>query len=157
MDALALARDNHLFFYVSLTQGGLLTETFDELLARGASMARHSKKHPDRTFTDDIQQMPFKCNDGELGYLKFTNNDALLFEEKGIGTLQLAMKIPRSIQGELNDCCEVALSEGTNVSFKIVGYEGDIGDGCVGIRDPITECPAPIPLGRMVEMSIHTS
>ena len=131
------------------------SETFHELLARGASMARYSKEHPENAFTDDIQQVPFMCNDGEFGYLKFTNNDALLFEEKGIEVLSLAVKIPRSIQGELNDRCEVALNEGTKVLFKIVGYEGDIGDGCVGIKDPITECPSPIPLGRKVEMSIY--
>ena len=155
MDAIALAKDNHLFFYVSLTQQGLLTETFHELLARGASMARYSKEHPENAFTDDIQQVPFMCNDGELGYLKFTNDDALLFEEKGIEGFSLAVKIPRSIQGELNDRCEVTLDNGVKVSFRIVGYEGDIGGRCVGIKDPITECPAPIPLGRKVEMSIY--
>jgi len=157
MDALALARDNHLFFYVSLTQLGLLTDAFDELLTRGASMAGYSKKHPKTAFNDDIQQLPFKCNDGEFGYLKFTNNDALLFKEKNIEAFSLALKIPRSIQGELNDRCEVTLSEGIRVSFKIIGYEGDIGHGCIGIKDPVTECPSPIPLGRKVEMSIHNS
>lgn len=157
MDAVALARDNHLFFYVSLTQQCLLTEKFNTLCTGAARVARYERDHPRGTSDDEITQIPFKCNDGEFGYLKFTDSDAILFKEKDISALSLAVKIPRSIQGELNDYCEVDLGNGTKVSFKIVGYEGDNGDGCVGINDPITECPVPIPLSRMVEMSIHTS
>lgn len=157
MEPNALARDNHLFFYVSLTQRCLLTKEFNTLRARAARVARYAKDHPKGASNDEITQMPFQCSDGEFGYLKFTNNDAQLFEEKSIETLSLAMKIPRSIQGELNDRCEIVLNNEVRVSFKIVGYEGDLGCGCVGIKDSVAECPMQVPLGRMVEMNIQAT
>jgi hypothetical protein len=156
MEPNTLARNNHLFFYVSLTQRCLLTKEFNALRSRAARIARYAKDHPGDASDDEITQMPFQCSDGEFGYLKFTNDDAQLFEEKGIETLSIAMKIPMSIQGEVNDRCEVLLNDGVKVSFKIVGYEGNLGHGCVGIKNPVTECPEQVPLGRMVEMSIDS-
>jgi len=157
MDPDALARSNHLFFYVDLTQRGLLTDTFLQLCCRGALEVAYRKKHPKYVPTDDeIQQLPFKCQNGEFGYLRFTNASARALVDAKVDALSLALEIPGSIGGELHDHCEFILDGKVRVSFKIVEYEGDSGYGCVRIRDPI-ECPEEISLGRKVEMNVVCS
>jgi hypothetical protein len=158
MDPNALARSNHLFFYVDLTQHCLLTEAFKELCRTGALDAAYWEKYPDNAPAESgIQQLPFKCQNGELGYLRFTNDTAKIIVESQIQPLPLVMKIPRFIQGEFNERCEFALNYGIKVSFRIVGYEGDLnnGRGYVEIANPVSECSSDdCALGRMVEMSV---
>lgn len=158
MDKNALARSNHLFFYVFLTQHALLTETFLELCRTGAREVSRWESFPDDApIGNGIQQLAFPCRGDELGYLRFTSDTAKVIVEKEIRGLQMALKIPSFICGELNDSCEFALDGGIQVSFRITGYEGDPDDGrgFVEIVDPVSECSADdIPLGRMVEMSV---
>lgn len=158
MDKNALARSNHLFFYVFLAQNALLTETFVDLCHEGAQQAEYWENYPsDAPVGKGIEQLPFRCKGNELGYLRFTNDTAKILVEKEIGGLDLAMKIPSFIRGEFNERCEFTLNNGVQVSFKITGYEGDSDDGrgFVGIVDPVAECSSDdIPLGRMVEMSV---
>ncbi|MFA6077697.1 MAG: hypothetical protein WC724_01615 [Candidatus Paceibacterota bacterium] len=158
MDKNALARNNHLFFYVFLTQHALLTETFLDLCDIGAREVSHWESFPDDApIGNGIQQLAFHCRGDELGYLRFTNDTAKIIAEKEIRGLQMALKIPSFIRGELNDSCEFTLNNGVQVSFKITGYEGDPDDGrgFVEIIDPVSECSSDdIPLGRMVEMSV---
>jgi len=158
MDPNALARSNHLFFYVDLTQNALLTEAFTELCCTGAFHMAYLEKHPDVVSIDSgIQQLPFKCQNGELGYLRFTNATAKIVVERQIKRLALAVQIPRSIQGDFNERCEFILDGGIQVSFKITCYEGnpEDGRGYVEIINPVSECSSDdTPLGRMVEMSV---
>ncbi len=156
MDQNALARSNYLFFYVELPKQGLFNENFSMLCKRGAHMAALKKKRPAHSACeDDVQQLPFQCNDGEFGYLRFRNEDAELLEELDIDGLSLATKIPLSIKGDRHEICDFVLpKKEVRVTFKIVGYEGDLGAGCTEIKDPIAECPDEIPLGRMVEMAV---
>ena len=157
MDKHALARSNHRFFYVELTQGCLLTEAFEEACRAGAREAAYRKKYPEPDMLyDGWQQAPFVCRNGELGYLRFSDDTAQLFMEKQVDAFLLASRIPSSIQGEYNERCEFVLDGGLRVTFKIVDYEGGIDDhGCVEIKDPVLDCPTDdIPFGRRVEMTI---
>jgi hypothetical protein len=156
MNPSALARNNHLFFYVDLTQNCLLTEAFTELCSIAARKAAFLAKHPGYSPIDDgTQQLPFKCQNGEFGYLRFTSEAAQILVEKRVQSFSLAMQVPRSIQGEFNERCEFALKDGVKMSFKIIDYEGDLGQGCIKIPNPVTDCPIDeIPLGRKVEMRV---
>lgn len=158
MDKNALARSNHLFFYVDLTQHCLLTDEFKKLCGAGAREATYREKYPEYVAGDDgIQQLPFRCHDGELGYLRFSNDTARLLVKKQVKPFSLAIQIPPSIRGEFNECCEFILEDVIRVSFKIIGYEGILidGRGYVDIKNPVSDCPTDdFPLGRIVEMTI---
>lgn len=158
MDPKDLARDNHLFFYTQLPPDCLLTENFLGMLDAGARAAAHFAKYSKWPGREDTwhQQISFLCNNGEMGYLKLSNNDAQLLAENHVDVNILCWRIPRNIGGELNDTCEVSLGPEwpLTVLFKITLYEGDLGNGCVQINDPVVECPEPIPLGRLVEMTV---
>lgn len=159
MDKHALALSNHFFFYVELTQGCLLTEAFEEACRTGAREAVYRRElYPEYDLLDDgWQQASFVCRNGELGYLRFSNDTAQLIMEKQVDAFLLASRISSSIQGEYSERCEFVLDGGLRVVFEIVDYEGDLGDGygCVEIKDPVLDCPLDdIPLGRRVEMTI---
>lgn len=159
MDKNTLARANDLFFNVDLPMRCLFTETFLELCSRAhLVVAYHEKYHSDIGdcgCRDEITQIPFKCQSGEFGYLRFTHSTASLLVERLIRPLSLATKIRTSVKGEFNERCEFNLNDGISVSFSIINYEGDLGHGCIEITNPVVDCPTgDIPLGRKVEMNV---
>lgn len=150
-----LARDNHSFFYVDLPMSGLFSSEFQELWDRAARRARYALENPDMTDRNDaITQMPFQCRNGELGYLRFKDEDAKTLSDAGIDLLRLAGNIPSGIGGETNQKCTISAGNGITISFAITAYEWCLDGDCMRIEDPLKECPDPVPLGRKVELAI---
>lgn len=151
MDANKIAKDNHMFYYVAVGQ-----------------------RMCDGDFTSATQESffePAQCSiegDNFSGYIRIDSTNIIKPDSKGSERESLrksfmsavhqgicgsvAMRIPRSITGEMNT--EAVVTHGIyKFSFKISKYERDSDHDFEEVKDPL-----PLPdgerLGRFVDLKI---
>ncbi len=79
-----------IFFLRRTDEGCLLTEAFEEACRTGAREAVYRRElYPEYDLLDDgWQQASFVCRNGELGYLRFSNDTAQLIMENLLGDIR---------------------------------------------------------------------